>query len=46
MTQKTGAPNTNASGFELNNTEFPPIVGSSFKQHSRLVRDIIKPQVR
>ena len=33
----------NNADFKLNITEFPPIIGNSFKQHSRLLRDIIKP---
>jgi len=44
MHPKTGAPTV--SSFELNKTDFPPMVGNSFDQHSKMARDVIEPQVR
>jgi len=43
MHQTTGA--LAIGSFELNNTDFPPMVGNSFNQHSKVARDVIEPQV-
>ena len=44
MHQKTEDPA--AVSFELNKTDFPPMVGNSFDQHSKMARDVIEPQVQ